>query len=50
MAEARVRRTRRREEKVPWEELYYEHMARRNSKYLGYTAGEMARPAVRKAD
>ncbi|KRX29423.1 hypothetical protein T09_10244 [Trichinella sp. T9] len=23
-------------------------MARRNSKYLGYTTGEVARPAVRK--
>ena len=27
-----------------------DHMVRRNSKYLGYTAGEVARPAVREAD
>jgi hypothetical protein len=27
-----------------------EHMARRNSKYLGYTAGEGARLAVRIVD
>jgi len=27
-----------------------EHMARRNSKYLGYTSGEVTRPAVRRAD
>ena len=26
------------------------HMARRNSKDLGHTAGEVARPAVRKVD
>jgi hypothetical protein len=31
-----------------WEEMDHEHMAVRNSKYLGYTAGEVARPAVRK--
>ena len=28
-------------------EMEHEHMARRNSKYLGYTAGEVARTAVR---
>ena len=28
----------------------HEHMARRNSKGLGNTAGEAARPAVRKED
>ena len=27
-----------------------EHVARRNSKYLGYTNGEVPRPAVRKVD
>jgi hypothetical protein len=28
----------------------YEHMTRENSKYLGYTAGEAARLAVRRVD
>jgi len=28
----------------------HEHMARRNSQYLGYTTGEVARPAVREVD
>ena len=32
----------------PGEEMDHEHMARRNSKYLGDTAGEVARAAVRK--
>lgn len=27
-----------------------EHMARRNTKYLGYGAGEVARAAVRRVD
>ena len=27
-----------------------EHLGRRNSKYLGYTGGEAARPTVRKID
>jgi hypothetical protein len=45
----RTRRQRmRRGEKAPQQERYHEHVARRNSKYLGYTAGEVARPAVRK--
>jgi hypothetical protein len=30
--------------------MNYEHVARRNSMYLGYTAREVARPAVRKED
>lgn len=28
----------------------HEHVARRNSKDLGYTAGEVARPSVRKVE
>ena len=28
----------------------HEHMTRRNCKYMGYTAGEVARPAVRRVD
>jgi hypothetical protein len=28
----------------------HEHMARRNSKYLGHTTGEPARPAVRRGN
>ncbi|KRY96114.1 hypothetical protein T11_3225 [Trichinella zimbabwensis] len=28
----------------------HEHMTRRNCKYLGYTAGEVARPAVRRSE
>jgi hypothetical protein len=28
----------------------HEHMTRRNCKYMGYTAGEIARPAVRRVD
>jgi hypothetical protein len=28
----------------------HEHMVRRNSKYLWYTTGDIARPAVRKID
>jgi hypothetical protein len=27
-----------------------EHVARRNSKYLGYITGKVARPAVRRVD
>jgi hypothetical protein len=27
-----------------------DHMVRRNSKFLGYTAREVARPAVRRVD
>jgi hypothetical protein len=38
------------EGKAPREEMYHEHLARRNSEYLGYTAGEVARPAVRKVN
>ena len=38
------------EEEATWGEMDCEHMARRNSKYLGYTTGEVARPAVRKVD
>ena len=37
-----------RQRKPPLEEVDREHMARRNS--LGYTAGEVARPAVRRVD
>ena len=36
--------------KAPWGKMNHEHMVRRNSNYLGYTAGKAARPAVRKAD
>ena len=28
--------------------MAHKHMARKNSKYLGYTTGEVARPTVRK--
>jgi hypothetical protein len=31
-------------------ERNHEHMARRNSKYLGYSAGELARLLVKKVD
>jgi hypothetical protein len=30
--------------------MYHEHMARRNSKYLRNTTGEVARAAVRRVD
>ena len=40
----------RRRRKSPREEKDHEHMTRRNSKYLGYTAGEVARPGVRRVD
>lgn len=43
-----IRGRTRREEKAPQEEMYHVHMDRRNSKYLGYTAGEVAKLAVRK--
>jgi hypothetical protein len=32
------------------EEMDHKHVARRNSKYPGYTPGEVARPAVRRVD
>jgi hypothetical protein len=32
------------------EERHHEHICRRNSKYLGCTTGEAARPTVRKVD
>jgi hypothetical protein len=38
------------EERQPGEEMDREQMARRNSKDLGYTAGEAARPTVRRVD
>ena len=31
-------------------QMDHEPVARRNSKYLGYTAGEVAKPAVSRAD
>ena len=34
------------EEEAAMREMNHECMARRNSKYLGCTAGEVARPAV----
>jgi hypothetical protein len=40
----------RRRRKWPCGERNLEHMARRNSKYLGHTTGEVARPAARKVD
>jgi hypothetical protein len=36
--------------KPPREVIDPEHVARRNSKYLGYTSGEVASPVVRKVD
>jgi hypothetical protein len=42
--------TRRRRRKPPCREMDDEHVARRNSKYLVYTTGEVARPAIRKVD
>ena len=36
--------------KLPGGEMDSEHVARRNSKYLGYTTGEVARPAVSRVD
>jgi hypothetical protein len=36
--------------KRPRGERNRELLARRNSKYLGYTAGRVARPAVRRAN
>ena len=36
--------------RLPSEEMDHEHMARRNSKYLGYASGEVPRPAVRRVD
>jgi hypothetical protein len=52
------REEKRREEKRDWRkgwschygETGHEHMGRRNSKYLGYITGEVARPAVRRVD
>jgi hypothetical protein len=46
----RGERRNRREQRVPQEEKYHEHVARRNSKYLRYITGVVARPAVRKVD
>ena len=40
--ESRGGRIRRREEKVPQEVKYLEHMARRNSKYLGALLGRQS--------
>lgn len=41
---------RRKEEEAATRGVDYAHMARRNSKYLGYTTGEVGRPAVRRVD
>ena len=41
---------RRRERKPPQGEMDDKQMAKRNSKCLGYTAGEGARPAVRRVN
>lgn len=35
-----------REEKAPCEDRYHKHMFSRNIKYLGYTTGDVIRPAV----
>lgn len=40
----------RRRRKQPCRERNHERLARRNSKYLGLTTGEAARPALRKVD
>ena len=48
--EEKRRKNQRGRKKLQTGERSHEHMARRNSKYLGYTAGEVARPAVREAD
>ena len=36
--------------KPPWEDMDHEHMAGRNNKYLGHTAGTVASPAGKKVD
>ena len=41
---------RRRKRKSPQEERNHDHMVRRNTKYLGYNAGEIARAAVGRVD
>jgi len=40
----------RKKRKLVGREMGHEHMGRRNSKYLGYTAGEVARPSIRRVD
>jgi hypothetical protein len=45
-----VKKQEEREEKAPQMEMDRDHVARRNSKSLGNTTGEAARPAVRKVD
>lgn len=45
-----VRGEERREKEAAVRERDHEHMARRNSKCLEYTAGEVARPTHRRGD
>jgi hypothetical protein len=48
--EEAAQRKREKEEEAAMRRDDHECIARRNSKYLGYTAREVARPAVRRVD